>query len=875
MKLYMDTLPLRDLDLKKTAGFAARLSEKPDNWPQELTSDLYKQLPFLSDYEVSVNLDRVDEQRGFGFGYADVHNKTERPEQEHEQTGMPHVRIPLVVQERAVKPFSTFMDGEKVLPLNENRIREHLFNPQSFDLSASPPRDPSLVENLMPPHRSGIGMGGDYKMASADEKLLADLQGISKGKTAGAHKCHTCGGRATGMAHINDLPPRYVCDKHGPSKKDLEKASFDKTAFKHISPEQWKALHESLEMQQALHEYGGDKSHPAVQNRLYELALKHYGFHPKPEAPPAHKMEAFKAKIQAKSQKAAEKQVEKTKKMMEQGNKLLSGAQGGQKPAGGGSPLKMPANGIKKTGSLLLDIAPTIRESDAQKFVEKVASSASLQAGFQRSGISDLLVEVFDKTARVEADDRFRAIADSIEPTVVSMQKLPGGDFLVKSANSSAFVPGQAAQGQVIPGQEMAGAIGQDQAQAMQPGQTATAVAPQAAAAPPPAAPEQEDPTGGAPPNVPGPEDLGEVGVHPEEDGTETQAQVAEQFGEYLVQDMMGNQVMGWVFPKTLAWDGNFSPQPISLFTNGSAYAVQSAVAGEMIGKSTGLPSVNPRGEGIFYMVDRTGAKATAPVTVHGGMSGPDGGEMYTCSDVMGNQFKVTMSPGLTAPQRISDNEYALPKAWKFMALGAQQTQLVPDPLQMNKSAAVKLAQDTVTLFWNGSFNLEGGCGIEKLSSDYRYDLDGFSAEFMLGVLGVPGEDIKSKLAACRKKGAIKIAGREITLFSERYQEKKKEASAMWARIPNLARDLIKEAASMEDEGTVDKVLALNFINPENLTTFIDYTPELEEASEKLAAMLLSSYLGMKEIPEGAVERSMRNMEEVILALKAVQHAEQ
>jgi hypothetical protein len=725
-------------------------------------------------------------------------------------------------------------------------------------------------------------------------------------------------------------------------------ADFDKTAFKHISPEQWKALHESLEMQQALHEYGGDKSHPAVQNRLYELALKHYGFHPKPEAPPAHKIEAFKAKIQAKSQKAAEKQVEKTKKMMEQGNKLISGAQGGgQKPAGG-SPLKMPANGIKKAAaahlparyhlpkglskehedrlgkamdahaaaqqkaghqtyadmgrhgdaptknwqnfhvshdgkissmekksSLLLAIAPTIRESDAQKFVEKVASSASLRAGFQRSGIADLLVEVFDKTARVEADDRFRAIADSIEPTVVSMQKLPGGDFLVKSANSSAFVPGQAAQGQVIPGQEMAGAIGQDQAQAMQPGQTATAVAPQAAAAPPPAAPEQEDPTGGAPPNVPGPEDLGEVGVHPEEDGTETQAQVAEQFGEYLVQDMMGNQVMGWVFPKTLAWDGNFSPQPIALFTNGSAYAVQSAVAGEMIGKSTGLPSVNPRGEGIFYMVDRTGAKATAPVTVHGGMSGPDGGEMYTCSDVMGNQFKVTMSPGLTAPQRISDNEYALPKAWKFMALGAQQTQLVPDPLQMNKSAAVKLAQGTVTLFWNGSFNLEGGCGIEKLSSDYRYDLDGFSAEFMLGVLGVPGEDIKSKLAACRKKGAIKIAGREITLFSERYQEKKKEASAMWARIPNLARDLIKEAASMEDEGTVDKVLALNFINPENLTTFIDYTPELEEASEKLAAMLLSSYLGMKEIPEGAVERSMRNMEEVILALKAVQHAEQ
>jgi hypothetical protein len=822
MKLYKDTLPSKDLGLKKTAGFAARLSEKPDNWPQELTSDLYKQLPYLSDYEVNVNLDRVDAQRGYGFGYADVHNKTERPEQEHNEAGMPHIRVPLVIQDRAVKPFSTFMDGEKVLPLNENRIREHLFNPQSFDLSTSPPRDPSMVENLMPPHRSGIGMGGDYKMASVDERLFAELSGAK-----------------------------------------------EKTAFKHISDEQWKALRGSLEMQKVLEEYGGDHNHPAVEDALVGLAVKHYGFHPKPHPPPAHKVQEYKNKQHEKRQKAAEKQTEKAKKDMEKGTKLISGAQGGaKKPAG--NPLKTPSHGIKKTGSILLDIASTIREKDAQAFVEKVASDPTLQAGFQRSGVSDLLIEVFDKTARVESDERFVAIADGIEPSVITIQKLPGGDFLVKSANNQAFVPGQEAQGQVVPGQEMAQSIGGDQAQAMQPGQTATAVAPQQD--------EQEEQAGpapeGPPPSLAG--GVSETAEHPPEDGTETPAVVAEQFGEYLVQDLMGNSVMGWVFPQTLAWDGDFSPQPIALFTNGSAYAVQDAVAGEMIGKSVGLPSVNPRGEGIFYMVDRTGAKATAPVTVHGGMTGPDGSESYTCSDVMGNQFKVTMSPGLTAPQRISDNDYALPKAWKFMALGASQTQLVPDPTQMNKAASVRAMQNSVTLFWNGAFNLEGGCGIEKLSSDYRYDLDGVSAEFMLGLLGVNGADIKSKLASARKRGHIKLSGlRGITLFSERYQEKKKEAAALWQQIPNLARDLIKEAAALDDEGTVDKVLALNFINPENLSTFIDYTPELEECSEKLAEMLLSSYLGMKEIPEGAVERSMKNLEEVVLSLKAVQHAEQ
>src|SRR5512140_2087671 len=133
--LYKDTLPSHDHGFKKAAAFASRLSEQPEMWPQELTSDLFKQLPYLSDYDVNVNLDRVDDGRGFAFGYADVHNKTERPEQEHDEAGLPHIRIPVVVQERQVKPFSVFLDGEQVLPLNEERVREQLFNPATFDLS--------------------------------------------------------------------------------------------------------------------------------------------------------------------------------------------------------------------------------------------------------------------------------------------------------------------------------------------------------------------------------------------------------------------------------------------------------------------------------------------------------------------------------------------------------------------------------------------------------------------------------------------------------------------------------------------------------------------------------------------------------------------
>jgi hypothetical protein len=658
MDLYLDSLPELEKSFRKEAGFAARLSEAPENWPQELTSELMKQLPFLSDYEVSVNLDRVEPQRGFAFGYADVTNRTERPEMEHAEMGIPHIRIPIVIVERSVKPFSIFMDGERVVPLNEERVRELLFNPQTFDLSSSEPRDPSLMEATMPPNRTSFMGNGDVKMASVR--------------------------------------------------------------------------------------------------------------------------------------------------------------------------------------SLLRSIAPTIRETDVEQFTAKVASDASLQAGFRRAGVAGLLIDVFEKTARASSEDRLQALAENITPTVMTIQKLPGGDFLVKSANVNAFAGGPEAQGQVVPEEEVAGAMGADNAQMMQPGQVATAVS---------------DPVADKP-------------------LVETNEKIIEEFGEYLVQDSMGNRLMGWVFPKVLAWDGNFSPQQIALFTNGSAYALQDTVAGELVGKGTTLPKDMPRGDGCFYTVDGGQAICTAPVTIGSSAAGPDGLQRFMGTDVFGTPVQVSLQDGIKTPMRVSDSEYALPSNWKFMRLN-NQTELVSDPVQMNKAAHVRQEKEGVTLFWNGSYNLTGGCGLHKLASEFKQDLDPVGAEFMLGLLGVDGQTAKQKVAEARRKGSVKLAGlKTITTLGERYQESVKTASALLHKVPDLRRDLIKEAAVMDDAGTVDNLLALNFINPENISLFMEYLPELEQCSEKLAEMLMYCYLGMRELPEGAVERAMKNLEEVIAGLKALQNVE-
>lgn len=801
MNLYKDALPELEDGFRKMAGFATRLSETPENWPQELTSELFKQLPFLSDYDVNVNLDRVEPNRGFAFGYADVANKTERPEVEHQESGLPHIRIPLVIMERAAKPFSVFMDGEKVMPLTEERVRETLFNPATFDISTSAPRDPSLVEATMPPQRSGIGMGGEYKMASADfNKLSPEEQFVYRAQMEKKAFAITQKGHAY----------------------DADRAAIRGEAGAKLN-----------ELSQRHHAMGSNKRTGNFLNAL-RFGPEHLA---DPKNDPRHQAYVEKKHREGKNAWNPFGGTMTPSKYEQNGSTLQYGEhKTGHKFTSKDSRPK------EKKSSLLLAIAPTLSERDVERFTEKVANDQTLIAGFKRSGIAPTLVEVFENTKRASAEDRLDALAESVSPTVVTFQKLPGGDFLVKSANVHAFIEKTAA-GEVVPGQEVGEAIGQEQAQGMQPGQTATAVT----------------------------QPVEDEAVEPV---ALSKAKPVEEFGQYKVQDSMGNSIMGHVFPTTLSWDGSFSEQPIALFTNGSAYAMQDSIAGELVGKGTNLPDDEPRGDGAFYCIEGGDAKATGPLTIGSSSAGPDGLPHLQATDAFGNQLQIIQMEGMTAPQRISDIEMAIPASWKFMRLN-NQTQLAGSAEQMGKDQAVKQASASATLFFNGSFNLVGGCGLEKISADLRQDLDPVSAEFMLGVLGVDGATAKMKVAEARRRGQVKLANlKTITTMGERYATSTKTASALMKKMPDLRRDLTKEAAAMKDEGTVDAILSLNFINPENLSTFIGYIPELEEVAEKLAEMLLFAFLGMKELPEGAIESAMKGLEDVLVGLKSLAQTE-
>ena len=76
------------------------------------------------------------------------------------------------------------------------------------------------------------------------------------------------------------------------------------------------------------------------------------------------------------------------------------------------------------------------------------------------------------------------------------------------------------------------------------------------------------------------------------------------------------------------------------------------------------------------------------------------------------------------------------------------------------------------------------------------------------------------------------------------------------------------------DTASVDSVLALNFINPENVSTYLENLDLLQDASTKLASLVLATQLGLQSVPKTAATRAMFALEDVINGLKSLQEYE-
>lgn len=80
---------------------------------------------------------------------------------------------------------------------------------------------------------------------------------------------------------------------------------------------------------------------------------------------------------------------------------------------------------------------------------------------------------------------------------------------------------------------------------------------------------------------------------------------------------------------------------------------------------------------------------------------------------------------------------------------------------------------------------------------------------------------------------------------------------------------ILKVAASIEDEETIDSVLGLNYIDSENMDDFKESIPDLKSAENILAKLLLSTRLGNSTVDEADVQSVITSLHEIIKALSS------
>lgn len=348
---------------------------------------------------------------------------------------------------------------------------------------------------------------------------------------------------------------------------------------------------------------------------------------------------------------------------------------------------------------------------------------------------------------------------------------------------------------------------------------------------------------------------------------TEEKWEVIEKPGIYKVRSG-GNEFVGWVIPSLLDFDG--SRIPMAVFTNGAVAAIQGSIAGVRVADTgAALPNAQPKGTGLFYIASPGGLEATVPMKIIGSEAMMEGQDAYHAVTMTGQPVRVILVEGLRSMVPGGDGVH-LPATARFMPLENEIPVPLVDDVEAVKQANMALphvdirhAGDVIGLTFHGLPGLESAS--PKLAS-----ID--DAVFVLvagGMYPANAHAIIKKAAASMRTEAV-YGLSDVRTVGPFMAEVSKTAKEMLAPTNALRHDLVKEASVLPDIQTVDSVLSLNYINPENVGSYIAKLPYLEKALNTVCELVLASRLGMSEIPEQAAARAARGLDETIQGLKGL-----
>jgi hypothetical protein len=330
-----------------------------------------------------------------------------------------------------------------------------------------------------------------------------------------------------------------------------------------------------------------------------------------------------------------------------------------------------------------------------------------------------------------------------------------------------------------------------------------------------------------------------------------------EETGIYSVMNKAGSAQRAVVIREVMRLNGDDATSLLVIGPAGTS--LQEKVAGVRCGDLdvSAIKGSEPYGEGVFVTPKGViePVKIASTITQRGEVT-----YLYEHPFYGKGQLKLA---NVKRPVHISGSDFLFPKDAKFVptnpGLGYAH-----DTTTVDKVASRRDLINKVQLLSDGSeFTFRGSpLGDHKIEN-----VKEAQALLTLGLLGDSPVSALDKIAKAKKSG-------EVTFVASRQYgkaDKVKKAAAQPIDVSNIRVDLTKEAAALSGSDTVDSVLSLNFINPENIQGYIDCLPDYETAVRKLAELLIGVRLGLSDVPESAVSSALQGMERAIIGLKKLQ----
>ncbi len=777
-----------------------RLSESPEAWQRDIAGEIYKQLPFVGEYAVNVILDRVDAQRGYGFGSAMLSNKTDSPMPD--QSEMPTLRIPIVIRDYLMAPLDVFMDGSGVYPLTESRVREKLFRPETMELSTRKPSDKNLSDQLYPPMRSNYGMnsmgGGEMGMGKvANSAEAARRAAIQRSKSEAA----------ANSSHLGSEKCASLLEAIAPT---LSENDVDNFVERIVDDKELGMLAARSPVFQKLAMTIAQANPLPVQKTASALVESI-----RPDVVQFQKLASGDFKVKwANSQAFAPQEGVVSG---QEANQMAGGDLSGMQP---GATVTLSNEKAQKQS---LNEQVTVKVEQFGKYCVQAIDTGSEHCGF--------VIPVVDF---------------EMQPLELFVFLEPGQGPTGSGQVGTAEVPLEPQMGD--PGIKQASKNVRFQRSALADKAVRGAFA------------------GNSTPTKAQLYSVARDGAH---QSGRLDAAVAPHFRDPGL-GQQEKQIANGVLKGKLGPARNLLNKLAEAPIQQAIWSMQDEIAGKvselsleewtMLGDGQA-----PQGSGMFISV--SGQCCLLPLTIQNGAQGGFMGET-----AFGEPITVQVVQGLQAVEQMGEGSYGIPADMKWVPLPGKPVMLAKSPLDMENTQEARQMPNQVQIgsTGQGEFSMDGA-PLNKVARDQRTFIKTAQAEFLLVAMGVNPFHARELLKQAEAGKLVKCAGRPIVSLASLHNEMTKQASNFLATFPNLRQDLVKEATVIDDADTADKVLSMNFINPENLSTFAKYLPELNDAAQKLAELLLGVRLGIGSVDEGAVERAMKGLEAVIEGLKMLQ----